>query len=846
MNSTSMIHTEDNGVRLTTRDSTSISTRVGDTRKHKIRDNIIQEETWNLDKMMTRFNFISSVPCPAATPSHTVLAQYRVPQDLITNGLTAAPFNNFIFWNGRAKVQFQITGSPMTQGCIAAVYVPLTQPLAATDNQIKNFSSLSVNQTCYLFPNANTVAEMEIPFNSPQAYLNIASSSIDSTINTLGHIYLVVFNEVALSASTTDSVAVSVFSHFTDNNFKVPRRTVPATFLVPQSKSSLVGNMAHLLLPDNPLADAIDLAAGLFGLDNPIDPAVKETDKVLTTQRMNFSQGPELIDRLTTNPSKTSAVTSDTFATLQDEMSLDYLKKKLSYLGTFTMKTSNAVGDILASFPLNPCPNRMDLTSDNQVPLLQYISMPFNFWKGSLTYKVQVISTSFQTGKIFFSFNFNEFSPSPSTILAATTSQYGTAIELNQGSNTFEFTVPYVAVTPELYVPNGNFITDYNTLGMMNVSVINPLISPNGSPSLVQFNVFIAGGDDFELSTLTATNNVAPSFKLSPPPPPFKNQKLAFLEHNNNDDFIYVLKPQSASQPLITPMSNIDLSTEDMVAPNSTSEERKDVGQTYAPTFRDLLKKYHLYQRLTVKAPTISDNGVVWSLRLNDLFGPPTTSTGVPPSTKPPIQLLWHLIQPLYRQFKGSLNFKIMLDTKPGGVDQHFSIFYQPPIPKDTATLSDFEENLRNQLYLPPTLAPATYNGRTTIQAYPVSTRLPISYLNSLNTTAEFSIPFSSRFLSVLSKSSSLTENYLANNELTDLGRLFIYADFPNSTSTLDTDFRFNIFFSFGDDARLGTLYSIPYLSPNAITNAEGISVSSPFPDAYETAAPVVNTLVIL
>lgn len=361
MNSTNMIHNEDNGVRLTTRDSTSISKRIGDTGKHKIRDNVIQEETWNLDKMLSRYNFISSVPCPSVATSHTILAQYRVPQDLITNGLTSAPFNNFIYWNGRVKMQFQITGSPMTQGCVAAVFIPLTDPTATTGNQIANFSSLSVNQTCYLFPNANTVADMEIPFNSPQAYLDIASVAPESPLNTLGHLYLVVFNQIALSASTTDSVAISVFSHFVDNNFKVPRRTTPAFAVRTQSsntslhkKSTIVGQMADLLLPDNPLADAIDMAAGLFGLDNPVDPAISEVDKIVTTQRMNYHQGSEFIDRLTIFPSKTSPVTSDTFASIQDEMTLSYMKKKLSYLGTFTYKTSNAVGDILASFPLNP------------------------------------------------------------------------------------------------------------------------------------------------------------------------------------------------------------------------------------------------------------------------------------------------------------------------------------------------------------------------------------------------------------------------------------------------------------------------------------------------------------
>lgn len=848
-----MIHNNDNGVRLTTRETTSSSKRNGDTGKHHIRDNVIQEEPWNLDKMLSRYNYINNYPCPSSLAPHSILAQLRVPQDLITNGLTSAPFNNFIFWNGRVKVQFQITGSPMVQGCIAAVFIPLTLTPNINANQIKNFSSLSINQTCYLFPNANTVAEMEIPFNSPQAYLNIAASGAD-TINTLGHIYIVVFNAVALSAGTTDSVSVSVFSHFVDNQFKVPRRTTPAISYSaqsqsrpPHSHSSIVGKMADLLLPDNPLADVIDMAAGFFGMDNPVDPTVTDTNKILITQRMNFSQGPELIDKLCLNPSKTSAATSDTFASITDEMSLSYLTKKYSYLGTFPMNTGNAVGDVLASFPINPCPNRMTIGSQQQVPLLQYISMPFQLWKGGLNYKIQIVSTSFQTAKIFCSFNFNEFSPSPPSILPATTSQYGVAIEINQGSNTFEFSIPYVSITPELYVPNSNTISQADTLGMVNISVINPLISPNGSPPVISFNIFMAGADDFELSTITAANNVIPIMNF-PEPLAFKNTKLV-QRKAMPDDFEFVsYTTQSASQPLITPMSNVDMAVEDLVAPNDSTNPRVDISQVAPFGFRDLMKKYHLYQRITYKSPTPFQNGMVWQLPLVQLFGTPTISSIVPPHAAPPVQLLWHLIQPMYRQFKGSLNFKIMLDSTPNSTLQHFSVFYQPPTQNQGEGAGpNFLNNIRNQTYFPPSLAPLDYNQRSEIQAYPVSTRLPVSYVNSINKTAEINIPYSSRFLSVLSRSNINTEQELVDNELTDLGNLFIYTDFSNAlpTSVQNVNFSFNIYFSFGDDARFGTLYNIPFLSPNFNVDELGIPTTSCYPDSYLDTAPLINTLTI-
>jgi len=161
--------------------------------------------------MMTRrFSLITNLPWTTSDASHQVLAKLRVPQDLITTGLAAAPFSNFTFWNGRINVHYQVTGSPLTQGMVAATFIPLTSTTAIDASIVSNFSSLSVNQNCYLFPNANTVAQMSIPFNSPQAYLDIADAGGVSSNNTLGYIYITVFNALAISASTTDNVSISV------------------------------------------------------------------------------------------------------------------------------------------------------------------------------------------------------------------------------------------------------------------------------------------------------------------------------------------------------------------------------------------------------------------------------------------------------------------------------------------------------------------------------------------------------------------------------------------------------------------------------------------------------------
>lgn len=849
-------HDLQQGVRLSTRDLTSVSKRVGVTTTKGIKPNIIQEEPWDLNKMLERYSYISTLPWVSTELSHNVLGKFRIPQDLIVNGLTSAPFNNFTYWNGTIKLKFQVIGSPMTQGCAVAVFIPLTNEAFIESNIIPNFSSLSINQTNYLFANVNTSSEMSIPFNNPQAYINLPEISIGGTQNTLGYLYFVVFNQIALSAGTPDNVAISLFSRFEDNEFKVPRRTAVTRILgsKPQSKvvSSLMKGFEDALKPENVVGDVIDLVGGLFGMDDPIDPGLSQPNNPKITQRMNFGSGVEYIDKLSVCPSKVSTVAAETFATVNDEMDFEYLKKKYSYLGSFTLKTINLPGDIIASFPISPMPDYISLTNTpKQLPLISYLSLPYNFWKGGLTYKMQVVSTSMQTSKIFISFNFGEFTPSSSGILPSTSSQYGEAFEINQGSNTFEFSVPYVSITPELYVPNSNVADETNSLGMINVSVMNPLVSPNNSPTFVVFNLFIAGADDFALSTLSTSNHILP-YRFDPATViPRKLQKI--VEEVDYDDMYEVIripsrkpkisKPQSAAQPLITPMSNVDLSHESLVAPNLTTTTRSDIGQQKVTDIRQLMKKYHMFTSESYPNAASNQFGTIFYLPISDLFGwtsTPTTTFQI--NATQPIPQLWAHYQSLYRQFKGSLNFKIMLDRLPSGDYTQFSVFYQPPNARAEAPST----SVNNQFYPPTTIAIPTFNGTTpaTAQFNKTATRLPVIYSNSINKTAEFSIPYSSRFLSIISKQAKegISEDY------SDLGYLIIYNPVVQSTPDDNfNNFNYNIYFSFGDDARFGTLFNVPYVLYNPLYDPTTGNITGPaWPDTYSNGSPIINTLIQL
>lgn len=864
------------GIQLNQRPTTSRSTKCKPLTKFTAGDEVIQEDGWTLDQTLQRFKYVDTMPVPSSATSHTILGKFKVPQDLYANNRTTeAPFQNFQFWNGKAEVYAQITASPTAQGCVAMVFVPLTSDRAIEANHVFNFSALTVNQCAFLFPNTNTSAEMQIDYNSPYSNLRVSETGTADQHTSLGYLYFIVFNPMQLSTSSSDNISISLFTRFTDNAFKVPEeagvtvRKVKAqgeeiTVSKPTSEN-LIEKVAGLVLPENVVGDAIDMvgkatsALSLFGLDNPVISKQQEPVKVLTVQHLNFARGPEYIDKLTWDPSSVPTVQESTFATTQDEMEMQYLTSKFSYLGTCTMTNANAIGDTLASFPMNPCPDRVANGALTSPTLLQYLATPWEYWSGGLVIKIQVVATMMQTGKVIIALNYGKFAPDVSNNLDLATSQYGQIIELNQGSNVYEMTMQYLAPTPFLHVPSSNQPSNFDTMGYVNVSVLNPLVSTNGAPSEIKLNFFLAGAPDFRFSTLTATKNLQPfvPFQLAKTVKQKRIKHVIEQEVEDSDSDIGVeivevvkrpprvkVRAQSAVQPTITPISEVDVVTENNVISKSQNiKEGMIVAQPFIPGIRELLRKYQMAESILL--PTVAADAMhdVHRIRLHDLFGrsaiSPSVSLPTATATLPPLgNFTW--AQLMYRQYSGGFNFKIMAETS-DKTDRftEFSVFYQPPSFNANSTDADLTEVLKNQLFMQPT-NPDVYNSRVDFQ-YPGLTRLPIHYINGINRTAEFHVPFSTRFLSVLSTLGANCENELLSSELINLGSIYIC---HKSRTTINY---LNVFFSLSDESRFGTLFNVPQLSPISYRNSlTGAILSSSAGDDYGSGAPIANTLVKL
>jgi len=206
--------------------------------------------------------------------------------------------------------------------------------------------------------------------------------------------------------------------------------------------------------------------------------------------------------------------TPEDFGTTEDETTLKFWTKKWAREGRddFTIQSTYTSGQLIYSRFVCPMAlalaNRYTLQNQYYVVPMDYASMKFNYWRGSILIRLDVIASAFHSCRLFVCYSIGS-SATPTTLKDAM-SCYGSYIDVNADSHSFEFSLPYESTLNALRVPNGilpvggNYL-DYTT-GTFSIWVVNDLVAPAGVSTFVDCNIWIAGGDDYELFALGNNN----------------------------------------------------------------------------------------------------------------------------------------------------------------------------------------------------------------------------------------------------------------------------------------------------------------------------------------------------
>lgn len=207
--------------------------------------------------------------------------------------------------------------------------------------------------------------------------------------------------------------------------------------------------------------------------------------------------------------------------TEHDEMDLSHLLSRPTLLTQFDWDKNDDPGTILVDLPLSifDSVNPADWESTSlPTNLLDYISLPFEFWNGSLKFSLQIVVNAVATGRIFVTYVPDSLPDEEISGFIDLTSKYTAIIDLANENREYTYTIPYIAETDRKRVMHSEYSTAFeesgytgrNTflIGRLIIGVLVPLQPTTGSPDTATLNLFSAAGANYSPSYLAWGSNM--------------------------------------------------------------------------------------------------------------------------------------------------------------------------------------------------------------------------------------------------------------------------------------------------------------------------------------------------
>jgi len=282
----------------------------------------------------------------------------------------------------------------------------------------------------------------------------------------------------------------------------------------PEMMSSLVSKGLDLVKERIVPEEVISSVLGAV-LDKP---AIAEQPIWIVPKRngfFNFATGPEQIDKLTLHPAHQQLCDEEHFGSNQNELSLSNFFNRPSLVGSFTWKSTDAVGSVLVNDYVGPLFDMPATASVANISIMSYIASKFAYWRGGITLVFDVVTSAYHEGRLDVTYHPN-IDLVPATY-DARVSQYATSVTIRNTENCFAITFPYLGETPWKNVFDGRTVQPPDSSlpgpsfsnyfsGTFALSVGAPLRVPNNVAQEVEVLMYALPAMDFEVSHRTTKN----------------------------------------------------------------------------------------------------------------------------------------------------------------------------------------------------------------------------------------------------------------------------------------------------------------------------------------------------
>lgn len=449
------------------------------------------------------------------------------PWDLwMSNPRVSNRLNNYRNFKGKLHIKVVLNGNPFYWGRALLSYEPHHQsPFITTTNLNLDRIPASQRPHVWLDTASSSGAEMVLPFFYPYDSYDLVTDPKD-----LGYLWLNGFTTLRHANGLTNPIGIVVYAWCTDVDLSSPTNfdygglvaqagTVdeygsgaisrPANILAAvANKLTLVPAIAPFAMATSIGASAVANIAKAFGYSRPRVVSAIQTRRLWPTGDLATTDSEDT--SMTTALTLKQEVTVDprtTGLSGVDEMSFSHLNGIESYLIDVPWEISDAPNFPLFSAPVSPMMYDVGLKLGATIngcgfTPTAFTALPFTYWRGSMTYRFQVVSSGYHRGRILVVWDpyFPDDTPELNTV-------YSKIVDIAEEKD-FSVTVGWGNPAPALRVrqPTKPPLKSFEVGGTFNVAsefengtitlyVLTPLVSSGSDTNPVRILVSTSSKD---------------------------------------------------------------------------------------------------------------------------------------------------------------------------------------------------------------------------------------------------------------------------------------------------------------------------------------------------------------
>lgn len=447
--------------------------------------------------------------------------------------------NNYALMRAKLNVKFVVNGNGFYFGKAIASYLPLQDFDDFTVDRIyivDDVVACSQRPHIYLDITESQAGTLKLPF----LWYKNAMSIPGSEWTKMGTVDLRQITPLQHANGDSKEVTISVFAWAEDVTLAVPTSAQSAAVALnpqmgeifsPQAAdeyqakpvSRLANTVAKIsgalqsipgiapyALATEMASNAVSSIANIFGYSRPAELADIVPYKPVYYGNLANTNVSDACQKLTLDAKQELCVDPRTMGLSDtDEMTIDSIAKRESYLTQFTWDLTDTAEDLLWNSEVSPVlwEERMDSGNlELHLPACAFATLPFRRWRGNLKFRFQVVASAFHKGRIKVVYDpykneSNDYLTNYTRVIDISQERDFT-VEVGWGNpvSMTKYRKPGVDAQPFGAAAITTAATEFAN-GLISLRVVNELTSINAlsGDNTVYINVFVSAGEGFEV-----------------------------------------------------------------------------------------------------------------------------------------------------------------------------------------------------------------------------------------------------------------------------------------------------------------------------------------------------------